>query len=80
MEVILRLQDDVLGGRIERETLTGLVTIATVAREPDGLAVYVIPGREAQSLEHLQGLRARDCNELQRRMGRTGVTVAMPTG
>jgi hypothetical protein len=58
MEVILRLQcDDVLGGRIERETPTGLVTIATVAREADGLVVHVIPGQEAQSLEHLQGLR-----------------------
>jgi hypothetical protein len=43
MEVILRLQcDDLLGGRIERETPTGLVTIATVAREDDGLVVHVI--------------------------------------
>ncbi|WP_404286624.1 hypothetical protein ACD578_16445 [Microvirga sp. RSM25] len=81
MEVILRLQcDDLLGGRIERETPTGLVTIATVAREADGLVVHVITGQEAQGLEHLQGLRARDCNELQRRMGRTDVTVTMPTG
>jgi hypothetical protein len=81
MEVILRLQcDDVLGGRIERETPTGLVTIATVAREADGLAVHVITGQEVQSLEHLQVLQARDCNELQRRMGRTDVTVTMPTG
>jgi hypothetical protein len=70
MEVILRLQcDDLLGRRIERETPTGLVTIATVAREADGLIVHVFTGQEAQSLEHLQGLRARDRNELQRRMG-----------
>jgi hypothetical protein len=81
MEVILRLQcDDLLGGRIERETPTGLVTIATVAREDDGLVVHVIDGQEGQGLEHLQGLRARDCHELQRRMGRTDVTVTMPTG
>ena len=81
MEVILRLQcDDVLGGRIERETPPGLVTTATVAREDDGLAVHVITGREVQSLQHLQGLRVRDCNELQRRMGRTDVTVTMPIG
>jgi hypothetical protein len=32
METMLRLQcDNLLGGRIERETPTGLVTIATVA-------------------------------------------------
>ncbi|WP_262267386.1 hypothetical protein [Microvirga yunnanensis] len=81
MAVILRLQcDDLLGGRIERETLTGLVTIATVARGADGLTVHVTDGREGQGLEYLQGLRARDCNELQRRMGRTDVTVTMPTG
>ena len=81
MEIMLRLQcDDLLGGRIERETPTGLVTIATVAREADGLTVHVITGQEPQSPEHLQGLRARDCNELQRRMGRTNVTVTMPTG
>ena len=81
MEVILRLQcDDLLGGRIERETPTGLVTIATVARGADGLVVHATNGREGQGLEHLQGLSARDCNELQRRMGRTDVTVTMPTG
>lgn len=81
MEIILRLQcDDLLGGRIERETPTGLVTIARVAREADGLVVQVIKGEEVQGLEHLQGLRARDCNELQRRMGRADVTVTMPTG
>ena len=81
MEVILRLQcDNLLGGRIERETPTGLVTIATVVREADGLVVHVVTGQEAQSLEHLRGLRAQDCHELQRRMGRTDVTVSMPTG
>jgi hypothetical protein len=59
MEVILRLQcDDLLGGRIERETPTGLVTIATVARGAGGLTVHVIDGREGQGLKHLQGLRA----------------------
>lgn len=81
MEIILRLQcDDLLGGRIERETPTQLVTIARVAREADGLVVHVLNGQEAESLKHLQGLRARDCNELQRLMGRTDVTVTMPTG
>jgi hypothetical protein len=50
MEVILRLQcDDVPGGRIERETPTGLVTIATVAREADGLAVHVITARRRRA-------------------------------
>jgi hypothetical protein len=45
MEVILPLQcDDLLGGRIKRETQTGLVTIAMVAREADGLIVHVIDG------------------------------------
>jgi len=65
MEVILRLRyDDLLGGRIERETSIGLVTIARVARKADGLVVRVLKGQEVQSLEHLQGLRAGDCNEL----------------
>jgi hypothetical protein len=81
MEVILRLQcDDLLGGRIEREMPTGLVTIARVAREADGLVVHVIDGQEVKNLAHLRGLRARDCNELQRLIGRADVTVTMPTG
>jgi hypothetical protein len=81
IEVILRLQcDDLLGGWIERETPTGLVTFARVAREADGLTVHVIDGQEGQGLEHLQGLRARGCNELQHRLGRTNVTVTMPFG
>jgi len=81
MEVILRLQcDDLLGGRIERETPTGLVSIATVARDGDSLVVHVLDGQEVESLKHLQGLRARDCNELQRQIGRADVTVTMPTG
>jgi len=81
MEIILRLQcDDLLGGRIERETPTGLVTIARVAREGDSLVVHVLDGQEVESLKHLQGLKAENCNELQRLMGRTDVTVTMPTG
>ena len=51
METMLRLQcDNLLGGRIERETPTGLVTIATVARETDGLVVHVIDGQEGPGL------------------------------
>jgi hypothetical protein len=81
MEIILRLQcDDLLGGRIEPETPTKLVTIATVAREADNLVVHVFNEQEVESLKHFQGLRARDCSELQRLMGRTDVTVTMPTG
>jgi hypothetical protein len=40
------------------------VTIARVARKADGLVVHVLKGQEVQSLKHLQGLRAGDCNEL----------------
>ncbi len=81
METMLRLQcDNLLGGRIERETPTGLVTIATVARETDGLVVHVIDGQEGPGLEHLQGLQARSCDDLQRHMSRPDVTVTMPTG
>jgi hypothetical protein len=79
MEVILRLQcDELLGGRIERETPTGLETVATVAREVDGLVVYPAEEQPAAGLEHLKGLRARDCNDLQRRLARPDVTVTMP--
>lgn len=39
-----------------------------------------IASQEEPGLEHFHGLQARDCNELQRRMGRTDVTVTMPTG
>ena len=68
---MLRLQcDNPLGGRIERETPTGLGTVATLARKADGLVVHVIEGQEGPGLEHLQGLQARDCDELQRRMRR----------
>ena len=46
MEILLRLQcDDLLGGRIERETPTWLVTIARVAREADGLIVLSSMGK-----------------------------------
>jgi hypothetical protein len=79
MEAILRLQcDDVLGGRIERETAIGLVTVATVLQDADGLAVQVADEQAAAGLEYLKGLRARDCNELQRRLSRPDVTVTMP--
>jgi hypothetical protein len=81
MEVILRLQcDDLLGDRIERETPIGLVTIARVVREADRLVVHVLNGQEVQCLEHLQGLGAGNCNDLQRLIGRTDVTVTMPSG
>jgi hypothetical protein len=65
MEVILRLQcDDVPGGRIERETPTGLVTIATVAREADGLAVHVITARRrrAWSISRVFGHGSNGCD------------------
>jgi hypothetical protein len=79
MEVILRLQcNDLLGSRIERETPTGLMMIARVARVTDGFVVDVLTRQEVQSLEDLQGLRVGDCNELQRLTGRTDTTVTMP--
>lgn len=79
MEAILRLQcDDVLGGRIERETPIGLVTVATVARDGDGLVVHVTDDRARTDLGYLEGLRARDCNDLQHRLSRPDVTVTMP--
>jgi hypothetical protein len=54
METMPRLQcDNLLGGQIEWETPTGLVTIATVARETDELVVHVIDGQEGPGLEHL---------------------------
>jgi hypothetical protein len=40
------------------------VTIATVARETDGLVVHVIDGQERPDLEHLRSVQARDCDEL----------------
>ena len=43
MEFILRLQcDDVLGAKIERETPTGLVTIATAAPQGESLEVHLL--------------------------------------
>lgn len=79
MEVILRMQcDDVLGGRIERETPIGLVTVATVARDGDGLVVRLTDDHARTELGYLDGLRARDCNDLQHRLSRRDVTVTMP--
>ena len=43
MEFILRLQcDDVLGAKIERETPTGLITIATAAPQGESLEVHLL--------------------------------------
>jgi hypothetical protein len=79
MEAILRLQcDDILGGRIERETPIGLVTVASVARDGDGLVVHVTDDQAGAGLDYLEGLRARDCNDLQHRLSRPDVTVTMP--
>ena len=79
MEAILRLQcDPVLGGRIDRETPIGLVTVATVERQADGLVVHLAKNGEGAGLEYLDGLRARDCNDLQHRLARPDVTVTMP--
>jgi hypothetical protein len=73
METMPCLQcDNILDGQIERETPTRLVTIATVTRETDGLVIHAIDGQEAPGLEHLQGLQARDCDDLQRRMSTGG--------
>jgi hypothetical protein len=79
MEAILRLQcDDVLGGRIERETPIGLVTVATVSRDGEGLVVHLTDRQVGAGLDYLEGLRARDCNDLQHRLARSDVTVTMP--
>ena len=61
MEFILRLQcDDVLGAKIERETPTGLVTIATAAPQGESLEVHLLDSPANAGLEFLNGLRARD--------------------
>ena len=79
MTIILRLHcDRLLGGRIDRETPTGMVTIATVARSGDGLVVHLEPDTAREGLEHLEGLHAQDCDDLQRRVAGPEVTVTMP--
>jgi hypothetical protein len=79
MDVIWRLQcDGALGSRIDRETASGLVTVITVARQSEALAVHVMEGLAITDLEVLDALRARDCNDLQRRIGRPDVTITMP--
>ena len=79
MTIILRLHcDRLLGGRIDRETPTGMVTVATVARSGSGLAVHLQPDAASEGLEHLEGLHAQDCDDLQRRIARPEVTVTMP--
>lgn len=80
METILRLRcDDVLGGAIDRETPTGLVTIATVERRDRRLVVRLTPQEDHAGLEHLDGIQAQDCNDLQRRLEGPDVAVTMPT-
>jgi hypothetical protein len=79
METMLRLQcDNLLGGR------AGDANRArhdrSVAQESEGLVAHVIDDQEGPGLEHLQGLQARDCDDLQRRVSRPDVTVTMPTG
>jgi hypothetical protein len=79
MEFILRLQcDDVLGAKIERETPTGLVTIATAAPQGEGLEVHLLDSPADAGLEFLDGLRARDCGDLRRKLGRPNIMVVMP--
>ena len=79
MTIILRLHCDTpLGGRIDRETPTGMETIATVARSDNGLAVHLQPDAAREGLEHLEGLHAQDCDDLQGRIARPEVTVTMP--
>jgi hypothetical protein len=79
MTVILRLQcDPLLGGRVDRETADGMVAVASVMREGDGLLVHLRPGPASAGLEYLEGLRAGDCERLQALMGRGEVTVTMP--
>jgi hypothetical protein len=42
------------------------------------LAVHVMEGPVITDLEVLNGLRARDCNDLERRIDRPDVTITMP--
>jgi hypothetical protein len=79
MEFILRLQcDDVLGAKIERETPTGLVTIATAVPQDGSLEVQLLDFPASAGLEFLDGLRAQDCSDLRRQMARPNVMVVMP--
>ncbi|WP_445504095.1 hypothetical protein [Microvirga sp. G4-2] len=79
MEFILRLQcDDILGARIERETPTGLVTIATAAPQGGSLEVHLLDPPANAGLEFLDGLRAQDCSDLRRQLARPNVMVVMP--
>ena len=55
-----------------------MVTIATVARSGDGLVVHLEPDTASEGLEHLDGLQAQDCDDLQKRVARPEVTVTMP--
>ena len=77
--ILLRLHcDPLLGGRIDRETPTGMVTIATVDRSGDGLVVHLQQGPASVDLEHLEGLQATDCNDLLRGIARPDISVTMP--
>ena len=55
-----------------------MVTIATVARSGGGLVVHLEPDTASEGLEHLDGLQAQDCDDLQKRVARPEVTVTMP--
>jgi hypothetical protein len=79
MTIILRLHcDRLLGGRIDRETPTGMVTVATVRRSGDGLSVHLRQDPASVGLDHLEGLHAKDCNDLLGEIARSDVTVTMP--
>lgn len=79
MDFILRLQcDDVLGAKIERETPTGLVTIATAMPQGGSLEVHLLDTPANAGLEFLDGLRAQDCSDLRRQLARPNVMVVMP--
>jgi len=55
-----------------------MVTIATVARSGDGLVVHLEPDTAREGLEHLDGLQAQDCDDLQGQLAGPEVTVTMP--
>jgi len=69
--------DEILGGRIERETPTELVTIAIVARDNEGRVVHLMEEGMSAGSETLRGVRAQDCRDLQRRLSGPDVLVIM---
>jgi hypothetical protein len=68
-----------LGGRIDREMADGKhVPVARVESCPSGLIVHLMPDGDTASLEYLEGLQARDCDELLAGVARPNVAVAIP--